>query len=102
MNKLFGNLIILSPGSRIIKFRFTPRAFVVLALSCAISFGAVVAIGYSFPKVVSEREHLRLERENQELRISNMNAALGAARVAEQTQRMEEQSRRIQELIDTE
>jgi hypothetical protein len=101
MMNLFGSLIILSPGSRIIKFRFTPRAFMVLGLCCAISFGTVVAIGYGYPRI-SEREQLRLERENQQLRISNKNLALGAAKVTEQTQRMEEQSKHIQDLMNTE
>jgi Tfp pilus assembly protein PilO len=103
MNKLFGSLIILSPTSmNVVKFRFTPTAILILVLSCLLSFGLVVAIGYVFPPLVSNVDHLRLERENQELRVSNQNAAIGAAKLAATTDRMEEQTKRILDYIKSE
>jgi len=102
MKKLFGSLIILSPVStNVLKFRFTPTAILILVLSCFLSFGVVVALGYSMP-VVPESDHMRLEKENMELKISNKNAALGVSRLAETTDRMEEQTKRIKDLMETE
>jgi hypothetical protein len=104
MKKLFGNLIILSPtNGNIMKFRFTPTAIMILVLTCFLSFGAVVAIGYTVPpRVRPASEQRRLEEENMELKISNKNAALGVSKLAETTDRMEAQSKRILDLIDTE
>lgn len=103
MKKLFGNLIILSPASKhVMKFRFTPTAILILVLSCFLSFGVVVALGYSMPPLVPESDHMRLEKENMELKISNKNAALGVSRLAETTDRMEAQTKRIKDLMDTE
>ena len=103
MKKLFGSLIILSPSSsHILKFRFTPTAILILALTCFLSFGVVVAIGYSMPPIASESDYLRLERENMALKVSNKNAALGVSVLTDSTDRMEAQSQRVLELIEKE
>jgi len=103
MKKLFGSLIILSPtNGSIMKFRFTPTAILILLLSCFLSFGVVVAIGYSFPVPASESDQLRLEKENMELKISNKNSELGVSVLTATTDRMEAQSKRILDLIEKE
>jgi hypothetical protein len=102
MKNLIGSLIVVSPRSpRLFKFQFTKTAIAVLALACVISFCAVVAIGYSFPRLMSEGERRTLENENQELRVRNLNVEIRAEQVNDRLSRLEEQSKRITDLMQT-
>ena len=62
---MLGNLIVLCPGSpKMFKFRFTSKAIWLLAISCLISFCAVLIIQYTLPRFVSQLDPARLrERE---------------------------------------
>ena len=97
-----GTLIIVGPaGPRVLKFRFTWKAFAILALSLVISFCTLVCIGYAYPRPVTDREQMRVAQENRELRAGNLNAGIGASKMEEQIALLEKQSERIVELVET-
>ena len=100
---MLGNLIVLCPGSpKMFKFRFTSKAILLLAVSCLISFFAVLIIQYTLPRFVSTLDPVRLENENRELRVENRNTTIKADQMNDRLAQLEEQSKRISELMQTE
>ena len=95
-------LILVRPESpRILKFRFTKTAIVILLVSCLISFIGVVAMRHIVGPL-SMRDSLRLEHENQELKVMNLNIAAGTAKVETRVDELEQQAQHILELVNTE
>jgi hypothetical protein len=84
------------------KFRFTSKAIWLLAVSCLISFFAVLIIQYTLPRFVSTLDPVRLENENRELRVENRNTTIKADQMNDRLAQLEEQSKRISELMQTE
>jgi len=101
MKRAFGSLIIMSPSSpRVHKLRLTRNAIVMCVLAGVLSFGVVVAIGYSIPLPVAETERARLEKENEALRTENRNLEVQAKRLDYRVSRLEEASKRITNLME--
>ena len=94
-------LIVVRPDSpRIVKFRFTKAAILILALSALLAFLTVVAVERAAAPISMERERNRLQRENQELKLTNLNIATGKAAVEPEVEEMEHQAQRILKLLD--
>jgi cell division protein FtsL len=95
-------LILVRPESpRILKFRFTKTAIVILLVSCLISFVGVVVMRHVVGPL-SMRDSIRLEQENQELKVKNLNIAAGAAKMETRVDQLEQQAQHILELVNTE
>jgi hypothetical protein len=92
-------LIVVSPESpRIVKFRFTGLAILILVLSCVMSFLAVVAVErHVNPLTIPQR--IRLTRENQQLKATNLNVATGEATVEVRVDQLEQKAQHILELL---
>ena len=100
---MLGNLIVLCPGSpKMFKFRFTSKAIWLLAISCLISFCAVLILQYTLPRFVSQLDPARLENENRELRVENRNTTIKAEQMSDRLVQLEERTKRISELMQTE
>ena len=94
-------LIVVCPESpRILKFRFTRTAVLVLALSGLVAFLSVVAFEHIGSPISMERERTRLKRENQELKLTNLNIATNKAAVEPQVDEMEQRAQHILQLLD--
>jgi low affinity Fe/Cu permease len=98
-----GTLVVISPTSpRLFKFQFTWTAIAILALSCLISFFMVVALGYTFPPLVTDKQKQMMTEMNDALRVANRNAEVGAIMVGSRVERMEATSKEIEALIESE
>jgi hypothetical protein len=96
----WGTLIVVSPESpRILKFRFTKTAILVLAITALAAFLTVVAVETAVGRL-SMRDPARLKRENQELKLTNLNIAASKAVVEPQVDEMQRQAEHILELLD--
>ena len=102
-SRWYGTLIVVSPTQpTLVKFRFTPKAFLCLGLVGLISFLAVVAIGHTFPSLVRDRDRARLADENLQLKVKNKNAQIGELQLQDRVSKLEQQTQRIQELLEAE
>jgi len=95
-----GTLIVVSPDNpRIVKFRFTGLAILILVLTCLVSFLLVVAMERRTKPFTMELERIRLTRENQQLKATNMNISAGAATVEGRVDQLEQQAQHILDLL---
>ena len=102
-SRWYGTLIVVSPTQpTLVKFRFTPKAFLSLALAGLISFLAAVAVGHTFPSLVRDHDRAQLANENLQLKVKNKNAQLGELQLQDRVSKIEQQTQRIQELLDAE
>ena|SRR5687768_11820425 len=96
MSQATGRLIVVSHrAGQIWQIHFSRSAITILAGACLLSFALTVLIGFTFPSIISDQQHARLEDENRTLRIETMNLALKMKRLKGQVVRLEEQSTRI-------
>ena len=97
----WGTLIVVSPESpRILKFRFTKTAILVLAITALAAFLTVIAVETAIGPMSVEHERTRLKRENQELKLTNLNIAASKAVVEPQVDEMQRRAEHILQLLD--
>ena len=94
-------LIVVSPESpRILKFRFTRTAILMLALSALAAFLTVVGVEMAIGPMSMERERTRLKHENQELKLTNLTIAASKAAVEPQVDEMQRRAEHILQILD--
>jgi hypothetical protein len=96
MNQASGHLIVVSHrAGQIWQIKFSRAAITILVSACVLSFVITVVAGFTFPPIVSDQQHAKLEAENRALRIETRNLTVKMSRLNGQIGRLEEQSTRI-------
>ena len=96
MTQTSGHLIVFSErAGQVWKIRFSRTAVALLILAFLMSFGFVVFVGYTFPPLVTDFEHARLEAENRALRIETTNLMVTTQKLNSRLTTLEAVSGRI-------